>query len=88
MKINESHRITALQSLYGKNNAAGTSNAGSLKRKDEVSISTEAIELHQSQQVTNAERSQKIEELKNSVATGTYYVEDGKLAEKLLPFIR
>ncbi|MCD9022302.1 flagellar biosynthesis anti-sigma factor FlgM [Cohnella silvisoli] len=87
MKINESQRIANLQKSYGKYKGAGEG-AESLRKKDQVSISSEAQELLQSQQATDAERIQKIEELKNSVSAGTYYVDAGKIAEKLLPFIR
>lgn len=88
MKINESHRIAALKSSYGKNSGAGASQPGSAKKRDEVSISSEALELLQSQKVSNTERAEKIRELKNSVSTGNYHVEASEIAEKLLPFIR
>jgi negative regulator of flagellin synthesis FlgM len=88
MKINDAQRLANIQKLYGNYKGAAEGNSSSVKKKDEVSISSEALELHQSQQVTSAERTQKIEELKNSVSAGTYYVDAGKIAEKLLPFIR
>lgn len=63
------------------------------KQKDEVQISAQAKELQNAQPVgSNSEaeevRSQKIEELKKAVSTGTYHVESGKIAEKLFPYIK
>jgi negative regulator of flagellin synthesis FlgM len=88
MKINESQRLANVQKLYGIYKGTGEGSSSSVKKKDEVSISSEALELLRSQQVTSADRTEKIDELKKSVSAGTYYVDEGKLAEKLLPFIR
>jgi negative regulator of flagellin synthesis FlgM len=88
MKINDTQRLANIQKLYGNYKGTGDGGSSSVKKKDEVSISSEALELLQSQQVTSAERTEKIEELKKSVSAGTYYVDAGKIAEKLLPFIR
>ena len=35
-----------------------------------------------------AERAQRIGELKQSVSTGTYHVDAGKIAEKLWPYLK
>ncbi|WP_054957457.1 flagellar biosynthesis anti-sigma factor FlgM, partial [Paenibacillus dakarensis] len=59
------------------------------RRKDEVSISTEAMEmLHAQERANDPARVQKIQSLKEQVASGTYQVSADKLAEKLLPHFK
>lgn len=89
MKINETQRLGAVNPYRNKSDlrAAQTSNK---QKRDDVQISSEAMEMLQSQNVENAkspERQRQIDELKNQVSTGTYHVESGKLAEKLLPYL-
>lgn len=50
-------------------------------------ISSEAQELLEAQGSNDTARLQKIQELKMSVSTGTYHVEAGQIAEKLLPYL-
>lgn len=88
MKVNDSQRIANLQNAYGVIKGGKDKSSGGLRRKDEVSISSEALELLQSHQISQAERGRKLEELKSAVQSGTYYVDAGKLAERLLPFIK
>lgn len=83
MKINDAGRIGAIQQ-YRKSHSGGLDKAGKAQAKDEVRISSQAKELHGTQ---HAERSDKIESLKQAVSTGTYHVEANKIAEKLLPYI-
>jgi len=85
MKINESNRISAINS-YHKHTGSRVENAKAHK-KDEVQISAAAKEMLTTSQLNNAERKQHIESLKQSVASGTYHVEAGKIAEKLLPYM-
>ena len=83
MKINETGRIGAINS-YQRNVESG--NQAELKksrRKDEVSISPEAIKMLQ-----EPERIQRIQELKSQVSSGTYQVDSSKLADKLLPYFK
>ncbi|GFN32661.1 hypothetical protein PCURB6_29210 [Paenibacillus curdlanolyticus] len=88
MKINETQRIGAINP-YHKNNGQRVFESIGKKKRDDVQISTEAKEMLQSQQgVQSPERQKQIEELKNQVSTGTYYVDAGKVAEKLLPYLR
>jgi negative regulator of flagellin synthesis FlgM len=84
MKINETQRTGSVQS-YRKNSDSKHTNTTGKKHnaKDEVVISSEAKEL----QGSHVSR-KKVDELKNSVATGTYNVESGKIAEKLLPYLK
>ncbi|RCW44820.1 flagellar biosynthesis anti-sigma factor FlgM [Paenibacillus prosopidis] len=87
MKINEPKRIGALNP-YQKMNESRTSGANKAHKKDEVQISAAAKEMLTTSQANSAERSQRIEQLKKSVASGTYHVEAGKIAEKLLPYLK
>ncbi|AIQ14820.1 flagellar biosynthesis anti-sigma factor FlgM [Paenibacillus durus] len=88
MKINDTGRINGINS-YQKAVESGTiDNVRKARKKDEVSISTEALEMLRAQQTSNAERAQKIEDLKNRVSSGTYHVEARDLAEKLLPYFK
>ncbi|MBN2980637.1 flagellar biosynthesis anti-sigma factor FlgM [Cohnella algarum] len=58
-------------------------------RRDEVQISEEAKELLGAQRSGgDADRAKKIEALKNEVSSGTYFLEAGKIAEKMLPFFK
>jgi len=57
-------------------------------RKDEVQISSEAQEMLESSRAESSERAERVKELKHAVQTGTYHVEAGKLAEKLLPYLK
>jgi len=87
MKINEPGRISAVNS-YQKQQGNRTGQAGIAKRKDEVQISAEAHKLLTSSRVNNPERGERIDELKQSVSTGSYHVDAGKIAEKLLPYLK
>jgi negative regulator of flagellin synthesis FlgM len=90
MKINDSQRIGAVNS-YNKTSENRTANAAGKKErpKDQVEISSEAKELLGAQGTAGTEeQTRRIEELKDSVSTGTYHVDAKKIAEKLFPFIR
>ncbi|NRF93647.1 MULTISPECIES: flagellar biosynthesis anti-sigma factor FlgM [Paenibacillus] len=90
MKINENQRISAVNS-YKKTGDANFAQATSKKNKpkDQVEISAEAKELLGSLgSARTEEQTLRIEELKSSVASGTYRVDAGKLAEKILPYLK
>ncbi|WP_286885431.1 flagellar biosynthesis anti-sigma factor FlgM [Aneurinibacillus sp. UBA3580] len=53
------------------------------KGRDQLEISTEALELQKSQE-TAAERAERIAELKEQVQNGTYHVDAKVIAEALL----
>lgn len=89
MKINETQRLGAVNPYRNKSDVR-TAQANSKQKRDDLQISSEAMEMLQSQNVEGAkspERQRQLDELKNQVSTGTYQVESGKLAEKLLPYL-
>jgi negative regulator of flagellin synthesis FlgM len=87
MKINEIGRLNAVRT-YQKQQDARVGGKGALKRRDEVMISTEAQQLFSDSRLFGAERAEKINRLKQSVSTGTYYVDAGKIADKLWPYLQ
>ncbi|RIX47293.1 flagellar biosynthesis anti-sigma factor FlgM [Paenibacillus nanensis] len=86
MKINESNRIGATNP-YAKQNELRAETAKKAKKKDEVQISAAAQEMLTTSKLNSSERAERINQLKQSVASGTYHVDAGKIAEKLLPFL-
>ncbi|PZD97832.1 flagellar biosynthesis anti-sigma factor FlgM [Paenibacillus sambharensis] len=87
MKINETNRIGAVNS-YQKQQDHRTGQVNKKRQKDEVQISAEAKQLLTSSRVNDPQQAERIEKLKQSVATGTYKVDAGKVAEKLLPYLK
>lgn len=90
MKINETGRINAVNPYQRSADAQRQEQMKKSSRKDEVSISDEAIQLLQAQNTgkTDAERVLKIDSLKQQVSAGTYQVDAAKLAEKLAPYFK
>ncbi|MVP01543.1 flagellar biosynthesis anti-sigma factor FlgM [Paenibacillus lutrae] len=87
MKINESHRIGNVNPYAKHKDQMQVSAADKRNRpKDEVQISTEAKQLLGA--AGDEVRARKVEELKQQVRSGTYHVEAGKIAEKLLPYLK
>ncbi|QHT63453.1 flagellar biosynthesis anti-sigma factor FlgM [Paenibacillus lycopersici] len=87
MKINQSQRIGAVNP-YQKQNDPQTEGLSRKRKKDEVQISAEAQEMLSTSRANDPERTKRIDELKDSVRSGTYHVESGKIAEKLLPYLK
>lgn len=87
MKINEPNRIGAMNP-YQKQKDAHAIGVNKARKKDEVQISAAAKEMLTTSQASGAERTKHIDQLKQSVASGTYHVEAGKIAEKLLPYLK
>ncbi|OUM94968.1 MAG: flagellar biosynthesis anti-sigma factor FlgM [Thermobacillus sp. ZCTH02-B1] len=87
MKIYEIGRLSAVRT-YQKQQDANAGGKGAVKRRDEVQISAEAQQLFSDSRLFGAERAEKINRLKQSVATGTYYVDAGKIADKLWPYLK
>lgn len=84
MKIHGTNMINKTNP-YNKHSNKQYSVSDTSKNKDKLSISAEAMamldEVSGKQQL---ERQEKIAELKQQVQSGTYRVEAGKVAEKLL----
>ncbi len=89
MKINESGRIGAINNYQRQIESGRKESDNKTRRKDEVSISTEAMELLKAQGTAqDPARAERIEELKSQVSSGTYQVDANKLADKLLPYFK
>ncbi|MFB9327048.1 flagellar biosynthesis anti-sigma factor FlgM [Paenibacillus aurantiacus] len=88
MKINDMRRVSGVNPYQKQNEARATGNTERKQQKDEVKFSAEAMEMLSTSRSNDAERTQRIQELKAQVASGTYHVDAGKLADKVLPFIR
>jgi negative regulator of flagellin synthesis FlgM len=89
MKINDIHRAGAVHSYRNQTTSQSTKGVDKKEKKDEVRISSEAKELLDAKAASAADpRGQKLEQLKQSVSSGTYHVEAGKVAEKLLPYLK
>lgn len=89
MKINDTGRIGGVNP-YQRNIETPRQEAQKpARRKDEVSISSEAIEMLEAQESSSdPERVKKLEDLKQQIASGTYQVDAGKLADKLMPYFK
>lgn len=91
MKINDTQRINAVNPYQRTAEAKAATGEKKAGRKDEATFSPEAMEMlkaNATQASANTERAQKIQSLKEQVAAGTYKVDAGALADKLLPFLK
>lgn len=88
MKINETNRIGSLNPYQKQNETRHNGEVSKTRKKDEVQISAAAKEMLTTSQANNAERNKRLDQLKQSVTSGTYHVEAGKIAEKLLPYLK
>jgi negative regulator of flagellin synthesis FlgM len=84
MKINDIQRTGAINPYRKMNDAQLTqAEAKKAKKKDEVNISSEAIELQSS-----IGSNKQIEELKQSYNLGSYHVDAREIADKIFPYIK
>lgn len=88
MKINDSNRINGVSKTYQVQNEYRKDDSRKARIKDEVQISQTAQKMLNSSRAEHPERAAYINQLKESVQTGTYHVEAGKIAEKLLPYLK
>lgn len=88
MKINEPSRIAAMNPYQRTQETQRTEETKKAARKDEVTISTEAMDmLKAANKPADSDRAARIQDLKQQVAAGTYSVDANKIAEKLLPYL-
>jgi negative regulator of flagellin synthesis FlgM len=86
MKINDVNRAGMVNPYRNQMSSTHVNQLGKKeKSRDNVEFSNEARRLLEA--AGDPERAAKIERLKESVQTGTYYVDAGKIAEKLLPYL-
>lgn len=86
MNINQVNRVGAVNPYRKQMETGKTGSAGKQAvKRDGVEFSDEARKLMASG--ADPARTERIAELKEAVATGTYSVEAGKVAEKLLPHL-
>ncbi|MEO2076732.1 MAG: flagellar biosynthesis anti-sigma factor FlgM [Bacillus sp. (in: firmicutes)] len=78
MKINDFSRLQGLQSYKNTVNKSPLQETGKKSQIDKVEFSPTA------QEKISAEREKRIQELKAQIENGTYKVDSGKIAEKLL----
>ncbi|MFI2857111.1 flagellar biosynthesis anti-sigma factor FlgM [Paenibacillus sp. JSM ZJ436] len=89
MKINETGRVGGVHAYQRNIESHKQEDTKKTWKKDELSISAEAMEMLQAQGKTqDIGRAKKIQDLKAQVDAGTYQVEADKLAERLLPHFR
>ncbi|MBD2845837.1 flagellar biosynthesis anti-sigma factor FlgM [Paenibacillus sp. IB182496] len=87
MKINEPGRI-GMVNAYQKHQEQASDAGPKAKRTDKVQISAEAHQLLSSSKVDTAAKAERMQSLKHEVATGTYYVDASKIAEKLVSYFK
>lgn len=87
MRINEPNR-TGMINAYNKTGATPVSKSGKVAMgKDEVKISTAAMEMLKQVEDPNAPaRREKVEQLRKQIEEGTYHVPSEKIADKFLSF--
>lgn len=89
MKINETGRVGAINNYQRQVESQRKDSDLKARRKDEVSISTEAKELLKAQEIAqDPARAERIEDLKSQVSSGTYNIDAGALADKLAPYFK
>jgi negative regulator of flagellin synthesis FlgM len=77
--------------LYSYQNQQNRTNISTTPKKtmaatDDVKISTRGREISQSMMSEQAQRQNRIQELKHQIETGTYTVDSNKIAQKIVDF--
>lgn len=87
MRINEPNRVGMINA-YNKTGSNQVGKSGKIPMgKDEVNISTEALEMHkQVEDVNSPQRREKVEHLRKQIEEGKYHVPSERIADKLLSF--
>jgi negative regulator of flagellin synthesis FlgM len=87
MRVNEPNRASMIHAYNKANKTQSSKEAKARMGKDEVQISSEALELlKQLEDVEAPVRAEKVNELKKQIENGTYHVPSDKIAEKFLSF--
>ncbi|MED1784215.1 flagellar biosynthesis anti-sigma factor FlgM [Brevibacillus fortis] len=87
MRINEPNRVGMINAYNKTGNNQVGKNGRVPMGKDEVNISTEALEMQrQVEDVNSPQRREKVEQLKKQVEEGKYHVSSERIADKLLSF--
>jgi negative regulator of flagellin synthesis FlgM len=83
MKINEVSRLNNVQSYKKVQDASSLKGGEKIRSKDEVTISSEAKALLESQRTEGRVSTEKLESLKQSVKEGSYHVDARRIADKM-----
>lgn len=86
MKINQ-NRISQIMKNYNNNQVKNDNKSDKTPKKDQLSLSKEAVELQQFKdklQATSKEREERITRLKRDVKQGNYNVSGEDIAKKML----
>lgn len=87
MKINDINRINRINSVYQTQNDIQKTDKKAAS-KDMVQISEAAKQMLETSRAESADRTEKLNALRAEIQSGTYHVDAGKVAEKLLPFFK
>ena len=87
MKINDINRINRINNVYQTQNDMQKKDMKA-SSKDMVQISEAAKQMLETSRAESADRTERLNTLKAEIQSGTYHVEAGKVAEKLLPFFK
>lgn len=82
MKINRMNYTQVISKL--EKNRAGSSESNVTAKKDSISISSESIKLNEYLKNRGSSETDKVERIKAELQEGTYKVDSGKLADKIL----
>ncbi|GBF10534.1 MULTISPECIES: flagellar biosynthesis anti-sigma factor FlgM [Tepidibacillus] len=86
MKINDINRIQGINRYQQQINQKERQLKKTESKKDEINISDEAKALLE--QTKDVGREEKINQIKDQIKNGTYQVDSGKVAEKILKWFK
>ncbi|MFX0560606.1 flagellar biosynthesis anti-sigma factor FlgM [Tepidibacillus infernus] len=86
MKINDINRIQGISRYQQQINQKERQLKKTESKKDEINISDEAKALLE--QTKDVGREEKINQIKDQIKNGTYQVDSGKVAEKILKLFK